>query len=144
MAKSAIRYLTFLSDVILKYPSCSSRWLIWNRLLTKILRVFLFSFLQNPLQFTTKKVSMPYTEHRHVASEDKWHIIHTDGRQAIWRIWIWSFKEIARELPDFGRPWTNILGRCCPWSCLRAAQTASTASASAYMIITTRLLSHHK
>jgi len=55
MAKSAIGYLTFLSDVILKYPSNSSNWLTWNRLLTKILHVLLSSFLQKPLQFTAKK-----------------------------------------------------------------------------------------
>lgn len=55
MAKSAIGYLPFLSDVILKSPSCSSKWPIWNRVLTKILDAFLFSFLQNPIQFTTKK-----------------------------------------------------------------------------------------
>jgi hypothetical protein len=55
MAKYAIGYLTFLSDVILKYPSCSSKWLIWNRLPTKILHAILLSFLQNPLQFSTKK-----------------------------------------------------------------------------------------
>lgn len=68
MAKSAIGHLPLLSDVILKSPSCSSKWLIWNRVLTKILHAFLFSFLQNPIQFTTKKkASLPYTEHRHVA-----------------------------------------------------------------------------
>ena len=57
---------------------------MWNRLLTKILRVLLFfhSF-KTPFSLPLKKASIPYTEHRHVASEDKWHIIHTDGRQAI-------------------------------------------------------------
>jgi hypothetical protein len=55
MAKSAVGYLTFLSDGILKYPSNYSKWLIWNRLLTKIFACLTFFIPSKPLQFTAKK-----------------------------------------------------------------------------------------
>jgi hypothetical protein len=50
----------------------------------KFWMLFFFHSFKTPFSLPLKKVSLPYTEHRHVASEEKWHfIIHTDGRQAI-------------------------------------------------------------
>jgi len=55
MTKSAIGYLTFLFNVILKYASYFSKWLIWNRLLTKILHVFFFQSYKTLFNLPLKK-----------------------------------------------------------------------------------------